>query len=335
VSGRLSGRVWYRVSSASRDSEIGLFSAWDARCIADESACDLAIELADNTLDHYQFDDYEGISKGWWVCDKTPEDDYCGNLSFSHYPNLFFLPFLLTGNTKYIKPQEDLWAAYQKWSQRAIDSGIKHQNGRNLAWNLRTLVQLAWLQQQGLTEKTVYIQALEKTRISLLEQKKTHYQAGLHVLGTKINTDGTRWTGWMESYLGQVINYVVQLGFEEWRPIAEWHFQHLEARCGGEWPLKYCGNDHVKSGLTWADTNAYSEDRANALEDWPDDQLPTARVKGVQITYPIRAQNARAWAAMAAMNNINGAEEMFNTLNAAIDARGDTNQHQEFSIGIK
>lgn len=333
MSGQLPKRVWYRVASNNRDSEIGLFSAWDARCIADRSACDLALELADNTLEHYQFDDIEGIARPYWICSKTPEDDYCGNLSFSHYPNLFFLPYLLTGDKKYIKPQEDLWAAYQKLSKRKIDSGIKHQNGRSLAWNFRTLAQLAWLQKQGLTEGDFYIEALEKTRKQLLVDMENPYQAGLHVLGTKINSGGRRWNGWMESYLGQVINYTVQLGFKEWQPIAEWHFEHLRARCGGEWPLKYCVSDHVTSGLTWSTTNAYSDQRMQALKDWPDGALPTYKVNGVVITYPIRAQNARAWAAMAAKNGIEGASELYEKLDAAITKRGDRNQHQEFAIG--
>ncbi|MFV0276756.1 MAG: hypothetical protein ACK5HY_06170, partial [Parahaliea sp.] len=322
---RLPDREYYKVGSDLRGDEIGLFPAWDARAIA-TGDFSLALGLADATLSHYNWDAPETL---FWAPWATPPGQ---GFSASHYPNLFFLPYLLTGDTKYIYPQEQLWRGFQSYSQRAPQQGIRPQSGRSLAWNLRTLAQLAWLQQRGLTREHYYLEALENTRQFLLAEMKRPHNAALHVLGIKINTND-EYTAWFESYIGQVVNYVCLLGFTEWKSIATWHFEHLRLRSGVKWPLLYSSGDHVKAGLSWEQTRPYNDQRMTLIADASlvRDQLPPEQITGVRITYRIRDWNARAWAAMAAANNIPGALEVYRKLDAAIKQRG-SSQYQEFAI---
>ena len=337
AAGKLPDRVWYRVGSDNRDSEIGLFTAWDARCIATGTAedCDLAIKLAEATYQRHDWSDAAGIFRLWYSgpCKADP-DLYCGNFSSGHYPNLFFLPYLISGDEKYILAMEAIYKGYQNLRKKNINGPIIHQSGRELAWNLRTLAQLAWLQKKGDIDGTTYIDAMEATRKKLLASTENPYQAALHVLGAKINTGSQQWTGWFEGYICQVINYVVLLGFEEWRPLAEWHFQQLKARAGGQAPMKYLDNDHVKSGLSWQETKLHNEERMTALAGWPDDELPNYKVNGTVITYYIRARIALAWCAMAVQSGIKDAPAVCNSISDAINRRGQGSEYQEFAIGL-
>ena len=330
--GKLPERTMFKGGSDLRDSEIGVFTAWDARAIAtsDQADIDRLLALTEATYSHHDWDKNGDLFKGYW---QVAEGEYFGGWSSSHYPNVFFLPLLLTGDLKYIKPIERIYEAYQSLRQKHIEGPIVPMNGRNLAWNLRTLFQLAWLQARGYPVSHDYLKALDATRQRLLNEMQRPKQQPLHVLGIKINTDDA-FTSWMEGYIGVVINYGCLLGFEKWREIAEWHFQQLIMRTDGTLPLKYLDNDHCRAADTLDGYVLHNATRMALLTDWPDDKLPPLKIAGEFITYQIRAQIARGWAGMAEQNRIAGAWQVMNRIDTAISERGDTVFYQEWAMGV-
>ena len=327
--GKLPSREYFRVSSASRDSEIGLFTAWDARAIATGDT-DLLLSLTEATYEHYDWSDSVGLYRKPWS-NEAKNGAYAGNLSSGHYPNVFFLPYLLTGKVEYVYAMETIYEGFQKYRKKAITGPIIHQSGRELAWNLRTLVQLAYLERQGRTTKQIYIVALEATRQHLLKAMQNPDNAALNVLGVKINSH--QCTAWMESYIHQVLNHCVNLGFLEWLPLVEWHFVHFWNRIYGEWNLRDSSGDHIAINVDgWNATKPYGAARMGALNLHSMNDLPPLIANGVRITYPIRDFNCLGAIAMSANNGIAEAEWLHWYLSDAIARRGDTVFNQEFAI---
>ena len=285
--------------------EIGLFTEWQSEWIAkrkDSTVSQQEIEAlqqyiigqADQILD-YPWGNYEEIGIPLWKGGKYA-------LSFSHMPNAFFIPFLLTKDEKYIQPMRDLWLIYQKHRQlcsaEPCTKGMKWITGRGLAWNLRNLAQLAFLEKHGFIPDSgnQYRTALENTRQEILSRLNDPYESEFHALGLTHWTTPT-FTGWMESFIATVFAYTVNLGFDEWTSIASWHTQHFVERCGGKWAMKYCDPDHVAladngTALNWSQVKPATDARMAALADWPDNVLADQVVNGVRITYSDRFDNA-------------------------------------------
>ena len=59
------------------------------------------------------------------------------------------LPHLITGDTKYVAPMECQYKIYSKWRQVTPESGIKAVDRGDMAWQLRNLAQLAYIQKLG------------------------------------------------------------------------------------------------------------------------------------------------------------------------------------------
>jgi hypothetical protein len=149
-------------------------------------------------------------------------------------------------------------------------------------------------------------------------------EAEFHVLGENQLSGADQWSAWFEGFIGMAVNHAINLGFDEWKPVAEWHFRHLEWRCGGKWPIKACDNDHVSVAPhgTWADTPPYDPERMACYLAAPSDELMPSKCDGVYMTYDDRAQIARSWAAMAAINGVRGASQMYLKLDGLVQRRG-------------
>jgi hypothetical protein len=278
-----------------------------------------------------------------------PWDDYSlitkapYSLEFAHTPNLFYLPYLLTGDPEMLRRMELIYSHYKKWRSQPLDSRVNAMTGREFAWQIRNLAHLAMFQKQGLTENTYYITALDKTRDYLLNTiaNPNHETEEFRVISWNTVYSGSYgFTGWMQSFIGQTINHMIQIGFTDWLPIAEWHLEHLKRRCGERWPLKGCDNDHVffanymtgdknwttvrafAGTTTWETITPYPAYKVNKPEyiNQPDDELLP---HGTGFTYANRAQYAYGWAALAAKNGIAGAQALADKLKAAITKRGD------------
>ncbi|MCA9340002.1 MAG: hypothetical protein KDA17_03780, partial [Candidatus Saccharibacteria bacterium] len=417
--------------------EIGLFTEWQSEFFVTGAHAQHILDQADDRLDEPWCDMAKMTAKPW-----APVEGYAGNVSFSHQPNAFFVPYLETGDVKYVVPMECTWQIYQEFRQKLQYAAMMHYTGRDGAWMLRNLGELAYIEKLGDTLAADHTQenavlsaiynftrarvwddadALPSTDIanevkqlgqdiydnyvngvaygsmnldaieadiqtyidtlpvgwnrSAIQAAKDHiaamragvsfpyYQTILkhtlykYMLDTVqpvqrgFNAIGVRqfgtptWTGWMESFNGQVIYHIVDLmqaagdSAEEanWLTLAEWHFQHLIARCGGTVGMIYCDNDHVSPVTDWSDTNLYSQERLDQLVGEPVTELPPKYKNGVWITYDDRIDNARTWAAMAAENGTPGAQALYDSIQAAIvtrDGAGGATNWYKYSIEV-
>lgn len=308
--------------------EIGLFTEWQSEFLATGRNRDLIIEQADSLLDA-PWCDYDAMKTVPWKGGKYA-------VSFSHLPNLFFLPYLLTGDRKYVAPMECVYRILQEWPQKSRGSatipalGVDGKRpmfwltGRDYAWSLRNLAQLAYIEKRGDTREAIYIQALENTRQAALQRMHNPIESEFHVLGENQLAAANQWSGWFEGFIGMSVNHAINLGFKEWKPVAEWHFKHLQWRCGEKWPIKACDSDHVdvQPGGTWENTPQYNAERMQCYLAAPDDALMPTKCGNVFMTYDDRAQIARSWAAMAAANGIAGAAGMYAELDEQVRRRG-------------
>ena len=320
--------------------EIGLFPEWHSMYLStgDLAMRDTIIQMADDLLPLPWTDFYAMVNKPW----VTPPGLSYG---FSHQPNAFFLPYILTNDANYLVPMEEKFKLVQQWQWRSSgengpmpnpNNQLFWLNGRGLAWGLRDLAQLAYIQRElGTTTETYYIEALEKTRLDMIASQSLPVGVEFHVYGENRLANSYQWTSWMESFIGMVINHVINLGFSEWQPLAEWHFVHLQNRSGGIWPLKAVDTDHITytsqaemDAATWLTTHPFEgqaphlEERVTIFDGLPDDELmPLLPVNGIPMTYSDRAAYARSWAAMAANNGVLGALAVYNRINDGIEAR--------------
>lgn len=276
------------------------------------------------------------------------------NLSYGHFPNLYWLPYLMTGDSRYVERMEALYKTIADKINRPYDNLLYYGlDGRYLAWPLRLLGQLAYLEARGLTQAQYYSTSLQSIREHFLNHAmsgKPEYQANdtWRVLNfNSVTHESYGWTSWMESMVGQTLNTLVLMGFEEWRPVAEWQFEHLKKRTT-YWPLKAVDGDHVfffqhangaitdwASAKVWAnshgwnDIHAYTDSRqfSPTYANWPDNKLFIADTsvdgRPSPHTYRNRAQYAYGWAALAAANNLTDAQALADLLWDKINERGD------------
>lgn len=300
------------------------------------------------------------------VADQSPPS----NMDFAHHPNLFWLPFLLTGDVKYVRHLERVHQLFMGWRRRELGEQFHGATaGRELAWNLRDLFQLVWLQDRGYTEGDTYRSTYEKTRdthLAIIADPSPQIETFRVVRWNATDHASYGFTGWMEYFVGIVENRGVQMGFEDWRPIAEFHWQHLIRRIEN-WKWKGFDANHVfpwqqrpeaitafnkalpspklrpdYSTIGYTAQMHWSTDPSDELgllpyhpvlvalsefQNWPHDQLFRAtRVVevGGWYTFPNRAHDAYSWGALAAMNGIDGAEDIAKQLHQKITERGDT-----------
>jgi hypothetical protein len=271
------------------------------------------------------------------------------SIAHSHMPNLHWLPLLLTGDKRFVAPMEDIQSRHMVRLNRSEGSSLGTWiYGRELAWGLRHLSQLVWCQEQGLATETWYRDTLDATRDLFLSIMEKPVHERWRVLSfNEVYWRSYGWSGWMESFIGIVLCRMVHMGFEDWRPIAQWHYEQLERRSGGEWSLKDADTDHMAfvryaddtagwnwseikqfaTDLTWSDVQPYSEDKMAdpAYAAHPGDEVIfTGRsAAGNRFTYPNRTQGLHQWA-VSAIGIDPRAEAKEAQLFASIQRRGDS-----------
>lgn len=269
----------------------------------------------------------------------------------THHPNEFWLPYLLTGNKIYVDNMEAGYKSYKDWRKQPYDSAMKTMLGREAAWNLRDLVQLAYLQGKGLTTQTYYQAALDASRdrwLNVVNNPRPD-QAMFNIL--KFNSAGANthgFTGWMQAMFGQALNYTAFITKDDgWKQVAAWQFQHLLKSSGDKWPLKATGYDHVfmiyfmpqgnkatwreaydfAQTATWETISPYPPSVVNnpTYIAQPDNHLLSLEYRAgtYPLTYANRAQYAYGWAALACKNSIARACDKSQQLFDEIILRGD------------
>ena len=271
---------------------------------------------------------------------------------FAHHPNEFWLPYLLTGNPVYISNLEKTYKQYRAWRSQTLDSAIIYGTEREGAWNLRDLVQLAFLEKRGLTTQKVYIKALNATRdrwLAKIANPNTE-MAMFNTLDFNTIYGGSYgWTEWMQSMLGQAVNYTATMTKDAgWKKVAAFHFQHLLKASGDEWPLKALGSSHVffswytakgtaaswaevgevTKTATWQNIHPYHPSIYNTVEYQALDpnhiapvQFRTSADIYVMVP-PNRLQYAYGWARLACYNAIARACEKANEIQNEINRAG-------------
>lgn len=272
-------------------------------------------------------------------------------MDYAHHPNEFWLPFLLTGDKTYVANLEKVYKQYKNWRKQSPDSYIHYLEGREGAWNLRDLVQLAYLQGKGLTTETYYIDALNATRdrwLGFINNPDKPIRNTFNLLDFRIGSAiAYGWTGWMESMLGEAVNYTALITKDtKWKEIAAFHFKHLLKSTGEKWPLKAIGYDHIlfstympeEDRNNWPKVDAFSKTTdwtiiqpyhpqvmAGDYASLPDDDIPplSAKAWSYPLTYTNRAQDAYAWAALACKNGIDNSCSKAKQIYEKITNRGD------------
>lgn len=240
------------------------------------------------------------------------------------YP-LYWVPYLLTGEERYLERLRELWKAYQvDYRKRPFGGPMDPLTEREFAWQLRTLAELAK------ADPRTYKPILEKTRESVVKRYLEGGRPGrkvLHNVGPERRDDWASptklgMTFWQQAFVGQALAHVVLLGHEEWRPILEHHFQlwrrfitqKLKHVDGGDlfyWTAE--GGDLA----TWEAIMAAYE-RPAVLSKQPDHALFEGSDTGVR---HIRAQQVLNAVALAAVAKVKGAAELHAELKAKVEAR--------------
>ena len=320
-------------------SEIGLDTAWVKKWVATEDPTLLNLIITQALNQAEQWHDYNAVMRPIRLGGNM-------DLSFAHTPNAFFVPYLMTGNETMRERMELLWSHYCRSRNRPLNKRLDTLSGREYAWQLRNLAQLAILESYGKTERRIYRAALTDSLMHIVDIMQDPQEPHFNVFNIFEFNRGSPATvgfsGWMESFKGIVINWMISTGrFDDWRPVAEWHLQHLIKRSGSQWPLKAVDMDHAYfkddnrndiTPLNWQTVTAYqNQTRAgrvtnelNIYNAAPDNQLLPI---GDGLTFDSRAHLSWMWASMAAANGIAGARDKANEISAAIGSRGRDRRH--------
>ena len=158
------------------------------------------------------------------------------SMSFAHQPNLYWLPFLMTGDVRYVHNLEEVHRLHMKWRRRELGSAFgPHVSGRELAWNLRDLSQLAIMEYLGLTEGHTYIRSLVANRDRFLGIIANPDPA--NEMFRVLDMGKTMWKsygfkGWMNGFVGMVTARMAKMGYVDFEPVAAWLYEGLERRIG-------------------------------------------------------------------------------------------------------
>ena len=186
-------------------------------------------------------------------------------IAHSHKPNAYWLPFLMTGDVSMIAHMEAV-AVDQELEGNIAPSVPGGKAGyyyldRYLAWTLRDLAQLAFLQSHGLTERDCYIDQLEASRLNIAGlidgtrdiaygQNYIDVCHRFRIFGLNYHAGFVMWgfSPWMESFVGIGLCHVTRLsqaaatGFGDWLSVTAWHGEGMLRRSGDAWPFKAIDN---------------------------------------------------------------------------------------------
>lgn len=182
------------------------------------------------------------------------------NPDAAHEPALAYLPFLLTGDPYFL---EELHFAVnfnilsQPWSARTFNIYFAV---RAHAWSLRSVAQAARVTPDILPAwflpKSYFVRHLSDNRDWMLAKyvrNRAEPWATFRTIeqGFGDNDEsptapsGTYIAPWMEDFEAFILGWVVQMGFEDWRPVFEWKIPNTIGRTNGTsgwvraWPTAY------------------------------------------------------------------------------------------------
>ncbi len=141
-------------------------------------------------------------------------------LSGAHMPNMYWVPYLATGDEKYLQQMKNSWSWYAVGYRGRTDTDAAwHTNTRGIAWMFRTVAELA-------SVDPYYQTALDATLVRLQELQSQPWRAYWPIAGRMQDEcgmcgDQKRVVLWEEAFLTQVLGHAVLLGHENVRPFLE------------------------------------------------------------------------------------------------------------------
>lgn len=170
----------------------------------------------------------------------------------AHEPDLAYVPFLLTGDP-YAIEELQFAATFNVVCQPATARCYNYYGAlRAHAWGLRTMARCCIVTPdnvpQWLLPKSYFQQLMDGNRDYVSTNFATNQGDPYHSLSIMENADGAREeppcpaetviSPWMEDFEAAILGHVIELGFEDWRPIYQWFMQNLVARCSPDsgWP---------------------------------------------------------------------------------------------------
>lgn len=142
-----------------------------------------------------------------------------------HQPALAYLPYLLTGDRFYLEELQ-FWANFNMLQHnpyyRDFEKGLfKPDQARGQGWSLRTLGQAAYITPDADPMKKYFA---DRVGYNVAWYSKTYVQdtqaneLGYLSNGYSVNDDGTV-APWMDDFFTWSVGYLVELGFEDARPL--------------------------------------------------------------------------------------------------------------------
>lgn len=248
------------------------------------------------------------LPRDWALDQNNPAHTIVLNPDPAHEPALAYLPFLLTGDPYYL---EELQFAVnfnilaQPWNGRAFNI---YGAIRAHAWSLRSAAQAAKLTPDvvpsWLLPRAYFVRHLNANRDWMLVAYVNNPAAPWTTFRTVEQTfgdnneapaapSGTYCQDYMEEFEAFVLGWVVQMGFEDWRPIFEWKILNTIARTNGTsgWIRAWCTpyRQIMRASRTdpwlpdWAASWALTQQRYPTMTYTDPNALPDA---GNDISYP-------------------------------------------------
>ena len=236
----------------------------------------------------------------------------------AHHPNLSYLPFLLTGDPYYLEGLQTIVnfnITSQPWNGRMYDIYFAI---RAHAWALRCAAEAVLVTPDvtpnWMLPKSYFIKHMDGNRDWMLATYIHPTGANAPAWTLFCTTEqsfgdndespqapqGTYSQTYMEEFSSFVISWVVELGFEDWRPIAEWKVKNTIARTDGKsgWvraiSTPYRQNLRSAKTAPWCASWKESFDLTNSRYHFTYTDPNVLAITGNDISYPTYTEGALA-----------------------------------------
>lgn len=224
----------------------------------------------------------------------------------SHEPSLAFVPYLLTGDFYYLEELQ-FWAASHPLettpSYRGYDKGlVVWTQVRGQAWDMRTLGQVAYVTPDDAPMKQYWVEQLHNN----LAWYNKHYSDNPEANKLGFLTRGVIYNHrravapWQDDFFTWAMGYLVQLGFEEARPILKYKATFPVGRMtakgfcwimAAKYTLKVRDNRHAPFYDTFAE--AYAKSVSKNMENAECASEDMAHLLGEQ--YGVKDMSGYPW----------------------------------------
>lgn len=207
-------------------------------------------------------------------------------LDVAHAGDPWWEAFLVTGDASHLQHLARFWKEY--WPNiEGSDGSRRFYMYQERAWGrwIKFGARLMWAVDHGYLEDDFNIHANMNLILADATNREMNSaiprRQNFRYLHPELRGDLSAeafWSGWLQTIIAHGLNELVMLGYEEWRPLAEWQAESLLRMCGVRypekgWPYKACGMYTLGTqGTKWG-PDAYEDfdnldwDRAQPFKD--------------------------------------------------------------------